>query len=73
MADVSEPDAADPRPGRRRLTPGGALAAVFGAVLFAITVQKTSPDILAGMRSVGWGFLVILLLSGVRLLLRSWA
>lgn len=69
-------DAPPPEPRRPRtgITPGGALAALFGAALFAYTLNQTSlTPILAGMSSVGWGFLVILGLSGVRVLARAWA
>jgi Lysylphosphatidylglycerol synthase TM region len=71
-----ESDAHAPSPPRARtgITPGGALAALFGAALFAYTLRQTSlAPILAGMRSVGWGFLAILGLSGVRVLARAWA
>jgi hypothetical protein len=67
------PAATRPR-ARTGITPGGAAAALFGAVLFAYTLRQTSlAPILAGMRSVGWGFLAILGLSGVRVLARAWA
>jgi hypothetical protein len=56
------------------VTPGGVAAALFGAALFALTIQRTSlKDILDGLHGVGWGFLVIVGLSGARLLVRSWA
>jgi lysylphosphatidylglycerol synthase-like protein len=56
------------------VTPGGVAAALFGAALFALTIQRTSlKDILDGLHGVGWGFLVIVGLSGARLLLRAWA
>jgi Lysylphosphatidylglycerol synthase TM region len=63
----------DPAPARRpRVTISGLLAALFGAGLFAWMVQHTSIDpILDGLRSVGWGFGVILILSGIRPLVRS--
>jgi hypothetical protein len=73
---VSEGDGSAP-PGaraRRRVTPGGVAAALFGAALFALTIQRTSlKDVLDGLHGVGWGFLVIVGLSGARLLVRAWA
>lgn len=70
-----EPDLPVPARPARRVTPGGVLAALFGAGLFAYTIHRTGglDPIVGGMRSVGWGFLVILALSGVRLLARAWA
>lgn len=67
-----------PAPTRTRartgITPGGVVAALFGAALFAYTLRQTSlAPILAGMRSVGWGFVAILGLSGIRVLARAWA
>jgi hypothetical protein len=66
-----------PQPGerkRRRVTPGSVAAALFGAALFALTLRQTRLDeVVAGMQSVGWGFLIIILLSGLRLLVRAWA
>jgi len=42
--------------------------------LFALTLRQTRLDeVVAGMQSVGWGFLIIILLSGLRLLVRAWA
>jgi hypothetical protein len=63
----------DPAPARRpRVTIGGLLAALFGAGLFAWMVQHTSIDpIIDGLKSVGWGFAVILILSGIRPLVRA--
>jgi hypothetical protein len=63
----------DPAPARRpRVTIGGLLAALFGAGLFAWMVQHTKIEpILEGLKSVGWGFIVILILSGVRPLVRA--
>jgi hypothetical protein len=63
----------DPAPARRpRLTIGGLLAALFGAGLFAWIIQQTKIEpIVEGLKSVGWGFIVILVLSGVRPLVRA--
>ena len=74
---MSVDDRGGPQPGerkRRRVTPGSVAAALFGAALFALTLRQTRLDeVVAGMQSVGWGFLVIILLSGFRLLVRAWA
>jgi Lysylphosphatidylglycerol synthase TM region len=74
---VSEADGSALPPGarvRRRVTPGGIAAALFGAALFAWAIQRTGPaNILVGLHDVGWGFLLIVGLSGARLLVRAWA
>ena len=71
---VSEGDGDRVGTPRRRVTPAGVLAALFGAGLFAYTLHATSLGPIAeGMRSVGWGFLLILILSGLRLVARAWA
>jgi Lysylphosphatidylglycerol synthase TM region len=57
---------------RRRVPIGGLTAALFGAGLFAYTLQQTSVQpIIEGLRSVGWGFILILALSGLRTLARA--
>jgi hypothetical protein len=63
----------DPAPARRpRFTIGGLLAALFGLGLFAWMVQHTTiKPILDGLKSVGWGFIAILILSGIRPLVRA--
>jgi hypothetical protein len=63
----------DPAPARRpRVTIGGLLAALFGAGLFAWIVHQTEiTPILEGLKRVGWGFVVILILSGLRPLVRA--
>lgn len=66
----------DPAPAARRprVTAGGLVAALFGALLFAYTISRTSVGpIVDGLRSVGWGFTVILALSGLRTLARATA
>lgn len=77
MAHVSEVDPGAARPGGRAprgVSPGSVAAALFGAALFWLTLRQIRLDeVVAGMRSVGWGFLVIILLSGLRLLVRAWA
>ena len=56
--------------GRLRL--GGLLAAVGGLALFVYFVERAGvADIAAGIRGIGWAFLAILALSGLRLLVRA--
>jgi hypothetical protein len=65
-----------PAASRRKqgLTPGGIAAALFGAALFAYTLRQTSLSaVLSGLHSVGWGFLGILAISGIRIVTRAWA
>jgi hypothetical protein len=77
MAHVSEVDPGAARPGgraARKISLRSLAAALFGAILFWLTLRQIHLDeVVAGMRSIGWGFLVIILLSGVRLLVRAWA
>lgn len=59
-------------PAARRL--GHAAAAIGGLALFAYTLRTTGLDtVVVGFRRVGWVFIVILLLSGLRFALRAWA
>ncbi len=63
------PPAPSPRP---RITVTGVIAAVLGAGLFVSAIQHAGlTSILDGMRSVGWGFVLILGLSGLRTLCRA--
>jgi hypothetical protein len=77
MAVVGEDDRSAHPPGareRRRVTPGGVAAAVFGAALFALTLRSTGlEEVATSLHSVGWGFLLIVALSGLRLAVRAWA
>ena len=77
MAGVSEDGRGAIQPGereRRRISPGSVAAALFGAALFALTLWRTRLDeVAAGMQGVGWGFLVVILLSGLRLVVRAYA
>lgn len=67
MAD--RPDGAPPR-----LRPLGVAAAILGLLLFVWALRQTgTSQILEGARRVGWGFLVILALSGLRFWVRAWA
>lgn len=57
---------------RARPSPSGLVAALLGLVLFAYTVQETGlRPIAEGLRRVGAGFLLILLLSGLRFWVRA--
>jgi hypothetical protein len=59
---------------RARLSPIGVAGAVAGLALFAYTIHQTGTAPIAdGVRRVGAGFLIILLLAGLRMLARSWA
>lgn len=59
---------------RRSTRWAGILAALFGVGLFAYVIHRTRLDpIVAGLRSVGWGFLVVIVLSGLRVLARATA
>lgn len=67
-------DDAPPATRRPRVTVTGVVAALFGAGLFAYTIHRTKIGPIAeGLRSVGWGFLLILVLSGLRTLARATA
>lgn len=65
-------DAPDAKPsvgGSRLAIAGGALV---GAVLFAYTLYAAGPaDILAGIRRIGLGFALVLVLSGIRMAVRA--
>lgn len=59
---------------RPRWRLGSLVAALLGLLLFAYTVRETGADEVAeGFRRVGAAFLLILLLSGLRLVARAWA
>lgn len=64
-----------PPPGRRpRWSPGSIVAALLGLALFAYTVGETgTAEVIDGFRKVGAAFLLILVLSGLRLAARAWA
>ncbi|HEX8178958.1 MAG TPA: lysylphosphatidylglycerol synthase domain-containing protein [Pyrinomonadaceae bacterium] len=58
----------------RRFTPAGVLFAALGLLLFAYYVWRAGPrDIWRSMLDLGAGFLLVLLVSGVRPLVRSLA
>ena len=55
-----------------RLRFGGVLVAAAGLALFAYFVQRAGlTDIAVGIRRIGWAFLLILVLAGLRLLARA--
>ena len=61
-----------PAAASRRLRLGGLLAAVGGLALFVYFVQRAGmTDIAAGIQRIGWAFLLILVLAGLRLLARA--
>ena len=48
------------------------LTTLVGLVLLVVLVRRVGVDaVLAGVRQVGWGFLAILLISGLRILVRA--
>ncbi|NOT42995.1 MAG: hypothetical protein HOP14_00145, partial [Acidobacteria bacterium] len=50
------------------------IGAAVGAVLFVYAVRQVgASDIIEGIRRIGWGFAAVLLLAGVRFLLRAMA
>ncbi|MFN2482730.1 MAG: lysylphosphatidylglycerol synthase domain-containing protein [Pyrinomonadaceae bacterium] len=58
----------------RKFTGAGVLFALVGLLLFAYFVWKAGPALVwAQMRALGWGFLVILLVSAARPVVRSFA
>jgi hypothetical protein len=63
---------ARPAAPRARPSPFGLVAALLGLILFAYTVRQTGLQPIAeGLRRVGAGFLIILLLSGLRFWVRA--
>jgi hypothetical protein len=58
----------------RKFTGAGVLFALAGLLLFAYFVWKAGPALVwTQMRALGWGFLAILLISGVRPVVRALA
>lgn len=58
----------------RRLAPGGIAVAILGLLLFAYTVHTAGvAETLSGVQRVGWGFAALLVVSGIREILRSLA
>jgi Lysylphosphatidylglycerol synthase TM region len=57
---------------RQRLTPLGAIVAAAAALLFIYLVKKAGPaQVIAGIRSLGVGFVLVLAISSVRHVVRS--
>jgi Lysylphosphatidylglycerol synthase TM region len=72
MTQQTTTDSAPTTP--RRFTPAGIIFAVLGALLFVYYVWHAGPgDIWQNMRDLGAGFLLVLLISAVRPLVRSLA
>jgi hypothetical protein len=60
--------------GSRRLAPAGAAFALLGLGLFAYFVWRAGPaEIWANVSKIGWGFAAILLLGGLRFVVRAFA
>jgi len=60
--------------GSRRLAPAGAALALLGLGLFAYFVWRAGPgEIWANVSKIGWGFAAILLLGGLRFVVRALA
>ncbi|MGB8509535.1 MAG: lysylphosphatidylglycerol synthase domain-containing protein, partial [Pyrinomonadaceae bacterium] len=58
----------------RQLAPAGIAFAVFGVLLFAYFIWRAGPsDIWNNISKIGAGFVVIIALSGLRFVVRSWA
>ena len=56
----------------RRPTLGGVLAAIGGLILFAYFLRRAGvTDVADGIRRVGWAFLIVVALQGVRFLTRA--
>ena len=56
----------------RRLTLGGGLAAIGGLVLFVYFIQRAGvSDVFDGIRRLGWAFLIVVALGGIRHLVRA--
>jgi hypothetical protein len=58
----------------KRFTPMGVVFALVGLALFAYFVRKAGfGDILAGIRRLGFGFLIVVAIAGVRKVVRAFA
>ena len=67
---MREPSA--PAPSRPRIHPIAVIATIAGILLFIYTLQASGPrEILRQLRQIGFGFLVVLALSAVRMAVRA--
>ena len=67
---MREPSA--PPPSRPRIHPIAVVATIAGVLLFIYTVQASGPrEILRQLRQIGFGFLVVLALSAIRMAVRA--
>ena len=67
---MHEPSA--PAPGRPRIHPIAVVATIAGVLLFIYTLQASGPQaILTQLRQIGFGFLVVLALSAIRMAVRA--
>ena len=58
----------------RQLTATGALTIAGGIALFAWMLYRVGPDVVArGLRQIGWGILVIVVIAGLRFAMRAMA
>ena len=58
----------------KKFAPVGIIFAILGLILFAYTVRKAGvSQIIGGIQRLGAGFILILLLSGIRYVVRSFA
>ena len=56
----------------RRLTLGGGLVAIGGLALFVYFIQRAGvSDVFDGIRRLGWAFLIVVALGGIRYLVRA--
>jgi Lysylphosphatidylglycerol synthase TM region len=67
---MREPSA--PAPSRPRIHPIAVVATIAGVLLFIYTLQASGPrEILRQLRQIGFGFLVVLALSAIRMAVRA--
>ena len=66
------PEPSATAPSRPRIHPIAVVATIAGVLLFIYTLQAAGPrDILSQLRQIGFGFLVVLLLSAIRMAVRA--
>ena len=65
-------DVPPPEPERTRIRPIAVLGTVAGVVLFIYTLQAAGPnEILRQLREIGFGFIIVLALSAIRMAVRA--
>ncbi len=66
------PEPSATAPSRPRIHPIAVVATIAGVLLFIYTLQAAGPrDILSQLRQIGFGFLVVLALSAIRMAVRA--